>query len=183
MKTKPFITGFSLLLAAALTGRAQQNESYRPDASAAVGGNWEFTLGGSGTSNKDLDNSLGGVNFSVGYFLNDTLEISARQSVSYSNGPGGNAEYDGSTFVSLDQHLGTSRLRPFLGINFGGLYGDNTTDTFAAGLDGGLKFYVKAQTFLYALVNYEWTFDNSNEVTDHFDDGAFLWSTGIGFNF
>ena len=171
------------MLAAALTTHAQgttSTDSYRPDPYGGVRSDWEFTLGGSGSSNKDLDNSLGGLNFSAGYFLNDTLEIVARQSVNYSNGPSGNAEYDGSTFVALDQHFGTGRLRPFVGINFGGLYGDNTTDTFAAGLEG-LKFYVKPKTFIYALVNYEWTFDNSNEVTDNFDDGAFLWSTAIRF--
>jgi hypothetical protein len=158
--------------------------SYRAkDEYGARAGELEFTLGGSGSSNKDLDNSLGGVNFSVGYFMSDTLEIVGRQSASYANGPGGGgADYNGSTFVALDQHFGSSRLRPFVGINFGGLYGDNTSDTWAAGLEAGLKFYVHPQTFVFGLANYEWTFKNSGDATDNFDNGAFLWTLGVGFN-
>ena len=183
--TKLIITGASLFLAAAFAAHAQ-NEStsqYRSDSQEALRGDWEFTLGGSGSSNKDIDNSLGGVNFSVGYFVTDTFEIAVRQSATYVNGPAGGAQYDGSTFIVLDEHFGTGRLRPFVGLSFGGLYGDTTSDTFAAGVEGGLKFFVKPKTFLYALVNYEWTFNNSGDVTDRFSDGGFLWATGIGFNF
>ncbi|MEN9840463.1 MAG: hypothetical protein RL376_263, partial [Verrucomicrobiota bacterium] len=78
--------------------------------------------------------------------------------------------------------LRVERLRPFVGVNFGGLYGDTTNDTWAAGLEGGVKFYVQPTTFLFALVNYAWTFDNGNKATDNFNDGAFLWSVGVGFS-
>ena len=147
-------------------------------------GSWEFTLGGSGGSNKALNNSLGGVNATLGFYVNDSLEVSVRQSGNYTNNSGsGGPNYDGSTFVGVDQHFGTGRLRPFVGINFGGLYGDTTNDSWAAGIEGGLKFYVQPKTFLFALANYAWTFDNSNKATDNFNDGAFLWSVGVGFNF
>jgi hypothetical protein len=146
-------------------------------------GDWEFTLGGSGASDKQMDDSLGGVNFSVGYFLTDTFEVAARQSVNYSNGAGGGgARYDASTFVAVDQHFGSGRLRPFVGLNAGALYGDNTSDTWAAGIEGGLKFYVLPKTFLFALADYAWTFKGSKSPTHNFNDGAFLWSVGVGFN-
>lgn len=186
-KTKLILAGASLFLAAAFAAHAQ-NQTMTASSYSAAGdfgaqsGDWEFTLGGSGSSNKDIDNSLGGVNFSVGYFFTDALELSARQSVSYSNGSG-DAEYDGSTFGALDYHFGKGKLRPFVGVNFGGLYGDNTSNTWAAGIEAGLKFYVKPKTFLFALANYAWTFDDSDGATDNFDDGAFLWTVGIGFNF
>lgn len=193
--TKLILVSASLILAGALTARAQTGSTtssttetttttaYRAnDDFGARAGEWEFTLGGGGTSNKDFDNSLGGLNFSVGYFLSDTFEVSVRQSVNYSNGAG-SGEYDGSTFVAVDQHFGTGRLRPFVGLNFGGLYGDNTSDTWAAGIEGGLKLYVLPKTFVFALVNYAWTFNDSNAATDNFDDGAFLWTVGMGFNF
>jgi len=147
-------------------------------------GDWEFTLGGSGGSNKALNNSLGGANVMLGYYVCNTLEVSVRQSANYTNGPaGGGAVYDGSFFAGIDQHFDFGRLRPFVGVNVGRLYGDSTNDTWAAGIEGGLKVYVKPQTFLFALANYVWTFDSSNNASDNFNDGAFLWSVGVGFNF
>lgn len=183
-KLKLILAASSLMLATALTAQAQ----YRADSPRYAGfgpaaGDWELTLGGSGATNKDFDNSLGGVNVSLGHFVSDNLEVALRQSVSYTNGTGGNAEWDASTFVALDYHFGTGNLRPFLGLNFGGLYGENTSDTWAAGVEGGLKLYVKEKTFIFALVNYAWTFNDSDGVTDNFDDGAVLWSLGVGFNF
>ncbi|HSH93617.1 MAG TPA: hypothetical protein VK968_05695 [Roseimicrobium sp.] len=189
IKTKLILASLSLVLAGAFTAQAQTdtaaNSSYRAsDEFGARSGSWEFTLGGAGGSNKALNNSLGGVNASVGFYLSDTFEISVRQSGNYSNGTGtGGANYDGSTFVAADHHFGTGRLRPFVGLNFGALYGDSTNDTFAAGIEGGLKFYVQAKTFLFAMANYAWTFNDTKKVSDNFDDGAFLWSVGVGFNF
>lgn len=184
-KTKLIIASASLFLAAAFTANAQTTTipTYESDYFGARAGDWEFTLGGSGGSNKDFDNSLGGVNFSLGYFLSDTFEVSLRQSINYSNGPGSGADYNGSTFIAIDQHFGTGKFVPFIGINAGRLYGDNTNETWAAGIEGGLKLYVKPKTFIFALVNYAWTFDDSDDATDNFNDGAVLWTVGIGFNF
>lgn len=147
-------------------------------------GDWEFTLGGSGLSNKDMDSSSGGVGASVGVYLNDTLLLSVRQTVNYVNPNGGGSSYVGSTRVALDQHIFASgRLRPFVGVNFGGIYGEDVTNTFLAGLEVGAKFYVQERTFLYALVDYAWAFRDSNNAADNFDDGGFQWSVGVGFNF
>lgn len=191
-KTKLILAISSLFVASAFTAQAQTQTQtqYRTDAprynAGAYGpeqGDWELTLGGSGASNNDFDDSFGGINFSVGHFISDALEVSVRQSLNYSNGPGGGSEWDGSTFVALDYHFGVDNLRPFVGVNFGGLYGENTSDTWAAGVEAGLKLYVQPKTFVFALVNYAWTFNDSDGVTDNFDDGAILWSLGVGFNF
>lgn len=190
MKTKLILAGATLFIAAAFTAHAQYQDTTTTtttrttaDTFGPVAGNWEFTIGGSGGSNNDIDNSAGGLNLALGYYLADTLSLSVRQSANYSNGSASDAEFDGSTFIALDQHFGTSRLRPFVGVNIGGFYGDNTNDTWAAGLETGLKLYVKPQTFVFALVNYAWTFNDSDTATDNFDDGAFVWSVGVGFNF
>ncbi len=180
-KLKALLASSVLVVATAFTAQAQTNARY-----AGFGpqmGDWELTLGGGGATNKDLDNSAGSVNFSVGHFLSDTLSVSLRQSVGYSNPDVGGSSWDGSTFVALDHHFGTGNLRPFLGVNFGGIYGDNTSDTLAAGIEGGLKLYVKEKTFVFALVNYAWTFNSSRGLSNNFDDGAILWSLGVGFNF
>ncbi len=187
MKTKLILAGAALFFAAAFNAHAQYQTTTTTETTTsdfgAVAGNWEFTLGGSGGSNHDIDNSAGGINFSLGYYLTDTLSLSVRQGGNYSNGSGSGAEFDGSTFVALDQHFGSGALRPFVGVNAGGFYGENTNDTWAAGLETGLKLYVKPQTFLFALVNYAWTFNDSDTATDNFDDGAFVWTVGVGFNF
>lgn len=173
------------LVATATSARAQSDvpvtRNYVSEF-GAVQGDWEFTLGGSGGSNKDFDNSAGGLNLSLGYYLSDALSLTLRQSGNYSNGAG-DGEFDGSSFVALDYHLGSNRLRPFVGVNFGRFYGENTNETWAAGLEAGLKFYVQPKTFLFALVNYAWTFEDTSSATDAFEDGAVLWSAGIGFNF
>jgi hypothetical protein len=149
-------------------------------------GEWEFTLGGSGLSNKDMDNSSGGVGASLGLYMTDTLLLSVRQTVNYANPSSGDAGYIGSTRVALDQHVllsDSGRLRPFVGVNFGGVYGDNVTNTFVAGIEAGLKFYVQERTFLYGLADYAWSFRNSDDADENFNDGGFQWSVGVGFNF
>lgn len=193
MKTTKLILVSSLLAFAGLSPAFAQattsgtNLSTTPprgmDDYGARTGDWEFTLGGSGASNKEMDDSLGGLNFSVGYFLTDTFEVAARQSVNYSNAAGGGgANYDASTFIAVDQHFGSGRFRPFVGLNVGALYGENTSDTWAAGIEGGLKFYVLPKTFLFAIADYAWSFKGSKSPTHNFNDGAFLWSVGVGFN-
>ena len=47
------------------------------------GGDWEFTLGGSGDSNSRFSRGGFGLNGSAGYFLNPNIEFSLRQGVSY----------------------------------------------------------------------------------------------------
>ena len=44
-------------------------------------GELEFTLGGSGSNNNDFDAGSFGFNTSLGFFLSDSLEISARQTL------------------------------------------------------------------------------------------------------
>jgi len=185
-KTKLILAVSSLFVASAFSAHAQYRTEATPsyDGFGATMGDWEVTLGGGGSSNNDFNNSLGGINTSLGYFLSDAVEIVGRQSINYSNpsGVGQGAAWDGSTFVALDYHFGTSALRPFIGVNFGGLYGENTNDTLAAGIEGGLKFYVKPKTFIFALVNYAFTFTDTDDADEAFNDGAFLWNVGIGFN-
>lgn len=191
MKTKLIIAGASLLFATAFTAHAQNtqagyevtNPRYANEGWGARAGDWELTLGGGGGSNKELDNSAGGIDFSVGYFFTDALSLSLRQSADYSNGSASNGEFDGASLLALDYHFGSNRLQPFVGVNAGRAYGDNTNETWVAGLEAGLKLYVKPQTFVFALVNYAWAFEDSDNADDTFEDGSILWSVGLGFNF
>jgi len=147
-------------------------------------GDSELTLGGGGGSSKDFDDSFGGVNGSYGYYFSDTLEGVVRQSINYVNPERGGTAWNGSTRVAVDYHLfGRGALRPFVGVNAGYIYGDAVEDTWAAGLEAGGKYYVQPKTFIFALVDYAWLFDEAKDADDRFDDGQFFWSVGIGFNF
>lgn len=185
MNTTKLTRSLLILLALPLAALAQTTVSTPGTIDPTrSGGEQEFTIGGAGAANTDFDNTFGGVNFSYGVYLNPTLMWTIRQSVNYSNPDVGGTQWNGSTRLAFDQHL-TARgaLRPFVGVNIGGVYGDAVRDTFAAGLEGGLKLYVQPRTFIYAMVEYGWFFRRARSLDDRFRDGQFTWGLGMGYNF
>ncbi len=163
---------------------ADADTSFSADPYLRAAGDREFSIGGSGASNKDFDSTLGGVSFSYGQYLNDSLAVVLRQSINYANPDVGGTQWNGSTRIAVDKYiLPRGRVRPFVGANFGGIYGDRVNDSWAAGLETGAKFYVQERTFILATVEYSWLFENSRGLDDRFDDGQFNWTLGVGFNF
>lgn len=147
-------------------------------------GDFEFTFGGGGSANSDVNSSSGGVSSSFGLYFTENLLLAVRQSIDYSNPDGGDSGWGASTRVALDQHIFTSgRLRPFVGVNAGLIYGDGTDDSLIAGLETGLKFYIQPRAFVFALVEYAWTFEDAEDADNNFDQGGFRWTLGIGLNF
>ena len=185
MKTHTLFRLCLLLGAVSLAGKAQTMtpQTVTPGQFGPHSGSREFTLGASGAADKHVENSVGGLSFSLGSYFNDTLEGLIRQSVDYSNPKHGGSSWNGSTRLALDEHFGTAPIRPFVGINFGGIYGDNVRDTMDAGLEAGAKFYVQPRTFIYLTAEYAWSFRHADAINDQFDQGQFNWSAGIGFNF
>jgi hypothetical protein len=145
-------------------------------------GDWELTLGGSGSSAHDFSGGRGDVTGSLGYYFTPNWALSIRQGIGFSDF-GGGSSWSGATRGALDYHFNLDRLRPFVGVNFGGIYGDGVTDTFAAGLEAGLKYYVQPRTFIMGLVEWQWLFKEARDIDDTFDDGQFIYSLAIGFNF
>jgi hypothetical protein len=147
-------------------------------------GSREIIVGGSGASSKDFDQSVGGIALSYGSYLSQTLEVLLRQTVDYSNPGNAGAAWNGSTKLAIDQHfISEGRVRPFLGVNAGRIYGESVRDTWSAGVEGGAKFYVQPRTFIAATVEYGWLFEHAKSVNDRFDDGQWNWSLAVGFNF
>lgn len=175
----------SLVLVATVNVASAQTTVAAPgDFTVRTAGEREFTLGGAGATNTDFNDSFGGVNFSYGWYTSETQEWVLRQSINYSNPSNGGQAWNGATKIAFDQHLAArGPLRPFVGVNIGGVYGDRVHDTFAAGLELGGKYYVQQRTFVYALVEYGWFFDRGEDLDDTFSDGQFNWSIGVGFNF
>lgn len=145
-------------------------------------GDWEFTLSGTGTNDEDWDRGDFSINGSLGYFMTDQFEGQIRQSVSYDD-DGMGTDWSGSTFAALDYHFDLGNWQPFIGANIGYLYGDNVNDTWGAGLEGGLKWFVNKTTFVFFRAEWAWLFDDSDDAFDAFDDGRWQHTLGIGFLF
>jgi hypothetical protein len=144
-------------------------------------GTWELTLAGQGTSNQDVNAGSAGVQASVGYFVIDQLEVLGRQSVSYSDFNAGTSVV-ASSAVALDYHFDVDRFQPFIGAAVGYLYGDSDVDeTFFGGPEAGLKYFVKDDTFIYGIVQYQFFFDSFDDADSALDDGSFVYGVGIGF--
>ena len=143
-------------------------------------GDFELTLGGNAANGPDFDGFTAGANGSFGYFLTDNLEVALRQSINYTDiGVQGGA-LSGSTRVALDLHFDMGAFQPFVGANIGYGYGDLVADTFEAAPEGGIKYFLNTTTFVYGMVEYQFFFDDADDVDDSFDNGQFLYTLGIG---
>lgn len=144
-------------------------------------GDKEITLSGTGANGNSFDGVTASANGSIGYFFTDNLELSVRQSVSFSD-LGANA-LNGSTRAAVDFHFDIGALVPFVGANIGYVYGDAVHDTWEAAPEGGVKFFVNSTTFIYGQVEYQFFFDQGSNASDAFSDGQFVYTLGIGFRF
>lgn len=149
-----------------------------------VAGVKELTFGGSGGSNRRLSDSFGGATGSLGIYFNNEWQGVIRQSVNYSNPDGAPRTWNGSTKLALDYHfteLGSAM--PFVGANFGRIYGTSLRDSWSAGLEVGVKYYLQSKVFVFAMAEYGWLFQHARELDNKFGSGQLSWSTGVGFNF
>jgi hypothetical protein len=144
-------------------------------------GDWELTLGGSGSNGPDFNGTTWAVNGGLGYFLTKEFEIGVRQSIAYTDiGVEGGA-WNGSTRVALDYHFDLGRWQPYIGGNIGFVYGDGVHDTWEAAPEAGVKFFVNSTTFIQVGVEYQFFFDEDSDASDAFSDGQFIYGLNIGF--
>src|SRR5215213_3489769 len=125
---------------------------------------WELTLGGGGQNSEDFDGFAARIDAGLGYYFNEAWEVSIRQSLTYNDFVG--SSMNGSTRVALDVHfpLGDrSQWVPFVGAEIGYVYGDDINETFMAGPEAGLKYYVNSTTFIFAMAEYQFFFDSGDE--------------------
>lgn len=146
-------------------------------------GDNEFTLAGTGSNDKDFDNGSFGLSGSWGQYLTDTWSWSIRQGFNMSS-VAGDETWNGSTRIGADYNfMPGERLRPFIGANIGAIYGDNVNDTGIAGPEFGLKYYVKPQTFVFLQSEYQFQFEDANDIDSEFDDGSWAHTVGFGINY
>ncbi len=182
---KRLVLTVSLFVLSAATASAQSSSPQpSPSAYGPSEGSWEFTLGGSGSNNNDFDSGSFGVTGSVGKYFTRDFEVSLRQSVNWASVKNGSDNLNGSTRAAADYHFNvTDRFRPFVGANFGGTYGDNVNDTFIAGPEVGVKYYLNPTTFVLGQAEYQVFFDHGSDFDNNFGDGAFAYTVGLGLNF
>jgi hypothetical protein len=177
------LSAFGLLLAPAMT-RADHHDD-RTDFPGLDAGTWELTLTGAGTSNQDIDAGTFSVQGSLGYFIFDQFELLGRQSIGYADTDtldGGGTVVTATSSIGIDYHFDLDRFQPFIGAAVGYNYGSSEIDeTWFAGPEAGLKYFVKDDTFLYGLIQYQWFWEDSDSFTNNADDGGFLYAVGIGF--
>lgn len=145
-------------------------------------GEWELTLTGSGSNNQDFDAGGFGGSGSIGYWLTPGWEVLLRQSLIYANSADESGEYVASTRAAIDYHFDFGRFRPFIGANLGFVFGNEVEETGLAAPEVGAKFYVKEQTFLFTMAEYQFFFEDVSDADEAFDDGQFVYSLGIGFS-
>ncbi|RJQ82510.1 MAG: hypothetical protein C4519_07850 [Desulfobacteraceae bacterium] len=146
-------------------------------------GDWEFTIQGSGTSDDDLDNNFAGLDASLSYYLSNGFQLGLRQGASWVDPGPGSDRWNGSSRLFMDYNFNLGRLRPFLGISAGYLYGEDTDERWIAGPEAGLKLFVQRKAFLFALGEYNFTFEDSDEIDEVYEDGRFVYALGIGLDF
>jgi len=146
-------------------------------------GNWALEISASGSNDSDFDGASAGVDFSLGHFLTKEAEVGIRQGLDWTDLVGtsnSGSAWNGTTQLFLDYHFDMDRWQPFIGINGGYTYGDNVRDTISYGPEAGVKYFVNSTTYIGFLVQYQ-VFCNEGDDSDAFENGAFLYSLGIGF--
>ncbi|MBI3844835.1 MAG: hypothetical protein HY292_09375 [Planctomycetes bacterium] len=153
------------------------DKSYGPH-----GGNFEFTLAGSGVSDKRVHNSVANVSGSLGFYLTPAVELAARQDFIWIKSAG-HSDTAAASRAALDFHIDLDVLQPFIGANFGYVYGELVKDTFEAAPEAGLKVFVKSDTFLFGMAEYRFFFRHGDDADAAFHDGQWVYSVGVGFTF
>jgi len=142
---------------------------------------WELTLGGSGQFQNDFKGSprsgpggsIGG-NIGLGYYLNENLEVGARQLLHY----GTRGEWAGSTRAAVDYNFLMDKLVPFVGAEIGYTYGNhNVDDNWNFGPEAGVKYYLQSKAFIFGAAEYQMPFQGKT-----FKEGAWLFTLGLGMN-
>jgi hypothetical protein len=146
-------------------------------------GERSFSLSGSGTSDKDFDNGALGVDAQIGWHKSKNLEWGLRQNVSFSNSDLNDTQWNGASRGYVDYFFDFGQWQPFIGASLGYIYGESTEESFIAGPEVGVRYYVKPKTYILGQMSYQYIFDDAGDIDNSFSDGAMFFNVGIGYDF
>ncbi|MEO3434181.1 outer membrane beta-barrel protein [Inquilinus sp. CAU 1745] len=145
-------------------------------------GDWEATLSGTGGNNQDFNAGSFGIAGSLGYYVTDAIMLNLRQSLNYSDFNNG-TNVNGSTRLGALYNFDLGAWKPWVGANIGYIYGDGVSESFIAGPEVGVRYYVNPKTFIFGQAEYQFLFDDAGDADSAIDDGTFAYNLGVGFNF
>ena len=144
---------------------------------------WELVVGGSGASDKQVDSGGGALGASIGHMLGNRFQVVLRENVDFSDSENTESVTNSSTRLGLDFIMGSSSFQPFIGANAGYVYGDRVHDTWEAAPEAGIKWFLRDGAFLQLMAEYQFFFEEGDELDNQFEDGSFVYSVGIGMTF
>lgn len=141
-----------------------------------VSGGLNRTIGtGTGNFNGDL---------SYGWFMDQAVEAGIRQQFSYTFADDASDVWRATTAPFLDYHFNTwgkdNNILPFVG-GFAGAVWNDDDFTGTVGPEAGIKAYLNEDTFILLRYQYQWFFDELDEVNDTLDS-VHVMNVGLGFN-
>ena len=142
-------------------------------------GDWEFTISGSGESDRELRSNVFTLGAGLGYFFTPGWEGVIRQDLTVLDPEPGGTDWRFATAVGLDYHFDLRNWRPFLGASVGYRYGD-VEEVWFAGPEAGIKAFITETSFFQLLVQYQIFFESVDDIDDNFDIGRFAYGVGIG---
>jgi opacity protein-like surface antigen len=144
-------------------------------------GNWEMTVAGQGANDSSWEGTAFNIQGSLGYFFTDALEVSARQSINFSDL--GASTLTGQTTAAADYHFDMGQLQPFAGANVGYIWGsqDLQPNTWTAAPEAGVKYFLNHTTFVEGRVEYDFFFQPGHGAG--FSDGQFQYTLALGVKF
>lgn len=145
---------------------------------------WDVSLSGAGMAQNDFKGSPRsgssgnfGAQLSLGYFVNDNVEVAVRQSLFYASSTVG-ALWNGNTQAAIDYNLHMDKFVPFVGANLGYGYGNKGfTDTWNFGPEAGIKWYLQEKAYMFGMAEYLMPFKGKT-----FNNGSWAFTLGVGMN-
>ena len=141
-------------------------------------GDKEVLLNAAGVSENDFDSNVFSLEGSFGYFFTKNIEGADPAVFQHLFRGRPRQQLECQHPRRLDYHLDMGRFWPFFGGSIGYTYGDDVTDTWTAGLEGGLKYFVNPTTFILGRIEYDWLLDSDDSG---FSDATWVYVIGIGF--
>ncbi|MCA8950901.1 MAG: hypothetical protein KDE27_15460 [Planctomycetes bacterium] len=148
-------------------------------------GDVEVLAAGTGGNDEDFEVGAGALALAANVYINDhgTAAI-VRQGLSFADPGPGPDNWDGSTRVGIQQTFETGiPLMPYVGASLGRIYGDTVKESWTAGPEAGVKWYLKREAFLSLGVEYQFLFDKDDRVGDVAENGNFIYLLGFGLKF